>query len=167
MNSSNSNGSTEANPDEAAAADSPPAKRTKRHVPFLELLKVRGVDSRQGSASFELTVEQSHLRTLGILHGGVAAVLLDTAMGKAAGTLSPQGYHVLTVQLNINFIRPAWEGEVLRATGEVRHSGRQTVVAYGEIRTSDNALVATGTATFLHVPRPEGDKLTQQPDADP
>ena len=63
-------------------------------------------------------------------------------------------------------IRPTWSGETLTITGEVQHSGRQTAVTRGEIRTSSGALVAMGTGTFLFVTRPpEGQPLfVQQPD---
>ena len=114
-----------------------------------------------------MTVEERHLRTLGILHGGVTTTLLDTAMGMAVGTLTPPGHFVVTVQLNANFIRPAWDGETLVATGHVRHGGQQTAVASGEIHTADNILVATGSGTFMFVPKSESasEKLETRTDA--
>lgn len=123
-----------------------------RHVPFLEFLGVQPVAAHHGHAEFRLTVAQSHLRTLGILHGGVAATLLDTAMGYAAGTLCPEGQTLVTAQLNIHFTRTAQEREVLAATGDVVHSGSRTAVTRGEVRRGDGSLVATGTATFLYIP---------------
>ena len=142
---------------------------SRRHVPFLELLDIRPVSAQKGHATFEMLIEHRHLRTLGILHGGVTATLLDTAMGYAAGTLSPKGHFVVTVQLNVNFIRPGWEGETLRVSGEVKHSGQQTAVSYGEIRNDEGTLVATGTGTFLYVRQPgsPGDKLARHNDREP
>ena len=123
-------------------------------MPFLELLRILPVSAEPGRAVFEMTVDEPHLRTLGLMHGGVTATLLDTAMGYAAVTTAPERHYVLTVQLNANYIRPAWQGETLRASGEVIHSGRQTAVARGEIRTSDGTLVAAGSGTFMYVPQP-------------
>lgn len=141
----------------------------RRHVPFLELLDIRPVAAQKGHATFEMLIEHRHLRTLGILHGGVTATLLDTAMGYAAGTLSPSGYFVVTVQLNVNFIRPGWEGETLRVSGDVKHSGQQTAVSYGEIRNAEGTLVATGTGTFLYIKQPadSGDALSRHEDGAP
>lgn len=144
-------------------ADSLLDRLKKREVPFLELLKIEPVAADRGRSVFSMVVEQRHLRTLGILHGGVSAVLLDTALGYAAGTMAPEGHFVVTVQLNVNFIRPAWEGETLTVTGEVRHSGRQTAVSCGEIRTGDNQLVSTGTGTFLFLRHP-GEKMERRDD---
>lgn len=123
-------------------------------MPFLDLLDIRPVSAQPGRAEFEMTVDDHHLRTLGLLHGGVTATLLDTAMGYSAVTTAPEKHYVLTVQLNANYIRPAWHGETLRASGEIVHTGRQTAVARGEIRTSDGKLVAAGSATFMYVPHP-------------
>ena len=125
-------------------------------APFMEVLGARGVRHAEGCVSFEMVVEDRHLRTLGIAHGGVTAALLDSALGFAAGTTAPQGHHVVTVQLNINYIRPAWKGEKLIATAEVRHAGQKTAVSRGEIRTSENILVASATGTFMYLPTPAG-----------
>lgn len=128
----------------------------QRHVPLLEHLDIRAIDVERGRAVFEMTVDEKHLRTLGLMHGGVTATLLDTAMGYAAVTVAPEDRQVVTVQLNLNYVRPAWKSERLVATGEIRHSGRQTAVAYGELRTADGTLVASGSATMMFVALPDG-----------
>lgn len=101
-----------------------------------------------------LTLGPHHLRTLGIAHGGVIAGLMDVTLGKAAATTSPEGHYVVTAQLNIHFIRPAWAGETLVGRATIDHAGRRTTVVHGELRTEGDALVATATGTFLHLPRP-------------
>ncbi len=98
-----------------------------------------------------MRVDNQHMRDLGIMHGGVLATLLDSVMGMAASSMAPVGHFAVTVQLNLNFIRPAWEGETLLAEAEVMHSGRQTAVARGEVHTEAGSLVGTGSATFMYV----------------
>jgi len=115
---------------------------------FLESLGVRADD--QGRLVLELGPD--HLRTLGIAHGGVIATLLDSVMGWAASKASPADHYVVTAQLNVHFIRPGREGETLLASAELRHRGSKTAVAQGEVRTEAGHLVATGSATFVHVP---------------
>ncbi|MBW3541233.1 MAG: PaaI family thioesterase [Planctomycetes bacterium] len=125
----------------------------ERHVPLLELLEILPVEAEPGRAVFAMTVAEKHLRTLGLLHGGVTATLLDTAMGYAAVTVAPEGHHAVTVQINVNYVRPAAAGERLEASGRIVHSGRKTAVTTGEVRSGDGgALVATGTATFMFLP---------------
>lgn len=125
---------------------------------FLERLGVR-VDE-QGHLLLE--VRAGHLRTLGIAHGGVIATLLDSVMGMHAGQSSPADHYIVTAQLNVHFIRPAFEGETLIASSVVRHSGRKTAVAQGEIQTSTGELVATSSATFVFVQH--DDRTRNSPD---
>ncbi len=134
--------------------------------PFLEGLRAKPITSEKGRATWQLTVAEQHLRTHGILHGGVVATLLDTAMGRAVSTVCHEDQSAVTAQLNVNFLRPSWSGETLTITGEVQHSGRQTAVARGEIRTAAGVLVATGSGTFMFVPRPVADQplFVQRPD---
>ena len=121
---------------------------------FLEQLKIGPRNIEKGTATFEVTVDESHLRTLGIAHGGLVASLLDSVLGCASWTLAPSGHHVVTVQLNINYIRPAWLGEVLTAVADVRHAGQMTAVSRGEVRTQTGALVAAASGTFMFLPIP-------------
>lgn len=126
-----------------------------RRGPLLDLLDMRPEVAAPGTVLVHYEVGARHLRTLGIAHGGIVATLMDTALGLAASTVAPEGLNVVTAQINVNFIRPAWQGERLKAEGQVRHSGRKTAVATGEIRNAEGALVATGSATFVFVPTPD------------
>ena len=131
---------------------------SRREVPFLEHLDIRPISAGDGKASFEMTIGKSHLRTLGMVHGGVTASLLDTAVGFAAITVAPPGHHVVTVQLNVNFVKPLQAGDKLRATGEVLHSGKRTAVVQGEVRTENDELAALATATLMYLPMPESEE---------
>jgi uncharacterized protein (TIGR00369 family) len=125
---------------------------------FLERLKIRPIDVEKGIAVFEVTVDETHLRSMGIVHGGVVATLLDSTLGCACWTLAPANHHLVTVQLNINYIRPGWLGERLVCHSEVRHAGQMTAVSRGEVRTSDGSLVAAASGTFMYLPVPGGPK---------
>ena len=133
-------------PEPNSAIDADP-----RRGPFLHLLGMTAQPIEPGRVRILYRVGADHLRTRGIAHGGAIATLMDTALGLAASTKAPAGLDVVTAQLNVNFIRPAWEGESLVAEAEIRHSGRRTAVASGEIRTDRGTLVATGTATLMFV----------------
>ena len=117
--------------------------------PFVDHLGIELLRSSDGSSELQMTVDERHLRSLSIQHGGVTAALLDSALGLAASSIAPKDRLVVTAQLNVNFVRPAFPGERLVGTGEVLHAGQQTVVASGRLETSDGQLVATATATFL------------------
>ncbi|QDV33046.1 PaaI family thioesterase [Tautonia plasticadhaerens] len=109
-----------------------------------------------GPGRVSLRVGEQHLRSLGLMHGGVAAAMLDSFMGRAAFTGSPAGHHLVTVQLNVHFIRPARVGDTLIADGEIQHNGRRSAVVRSELRTDRGALIATGSGTFMHLPTGDG-----------
>ena len=120
-----------------------------RVIPLHETLGIAAELAGEGRSRMRLTVETRHLRTHGLLHGGVTAALLDTALGHAVMSLAPPDHHAVTAQININYIKPAYEGVELLATGFVIHAGTKTAVATGEVRTGEGTLIATATGTFL------------------
>ena len=133
-----------------ATADDPTGTPAPYQAPMANFLERLDVRSDEGGR-LVVKLGPNHLRSLGIAHGGFLATLLDSVMGRDAGRLAPTDHYVVTAQLNVNFIRPAWEGETLLASAEIRHRGRKTAVGQGEVRTEAGALVATGSATFLYV----------------
>jgi uncharacterized protein (TIGR00369 family) len=125
-----------------------------RHVPLLETLAIEALAAADGTSRLRVIVDERHLRTLGMLHGGVTATLLDTALGYAVMSLAADGFHAVTAQLNVNFTRPAANGDSLEAVGRVLHAGSKTAVASGEVRNADGDLIATATGTFLYLRLP-------------
>jgi uncharacterized protein (TIGR00369 family) len=125
-------------------------------LPAPPIARLLGFDIREispGSVSFELSPELEHYNPIGSVHGGVAATLLDTALGCAVQTLLPKGEGYTTLDLSVRYLRPitVQTGRVI-ATGEVIHRGRRTATAEGQIVTADTGKVlATATSTLLLV----------------
>lgn len=101
----------------------------------------------------EITVEPIPLllRGGGLFHGGVVTALADSAGGYAAATLLESKGSFLTVELKINFLRPA-KGDRLVTRGKVLKGGRTLTIVQTEsyIRGNDaEQLVATALLTFI------------------
>lgn len=124
----------------------------ERRSPFMELLGVHILAAEGGKARVEVAVEKRHLRSVEMMHGGMTATLLDTAMGMAAYSVCPPGHYSVTIQLDVKYIRPALPGQNLAATGQTVHAGKRTAVVTGEVRTAEGGLIATGTATMMYLP---------------
>lgn len=86
------------------------------------------------------------LNPMGILHGGVTAVFLDSAMGWSIADRT--GRQVVTVQLNVNYVKPG-RGELLVVRARPTHTGRFTAVAEGRVEDQDGDLISQGTGTFF------------------
>ena len=66
------------------------------------------------------------------MHGGVVAMILDSACGYAAFTTMPADSEVVSVEFKINFLKPAL-GRKLIARGRVLRPGRTLTVCQGEV----------------------------------
>jgi uncharacterized protein (TIGR00369 family) len=95
----------------------------------------------------EVVFQKGAANSLGIIHGGFLASILDIAMGYASVTLLKAGESQRTMEIKINFLEGVPPDRVL-ADGEVLRRGKRTVYCEGSIRTDEGALVARGSATF-------------------
>ncbi|MDD9911056.1 MAG: PaaI family thioesterase [Ahrensia sp.] len=97
-------------------------------------------------------IEAKHTNRSDMLHGGIHAILLDSACGFAASrALSDDGNQlIVTLSLTTNYLAAAKEGRVT-ATGRVTHAGRSIVYAAGEVRHENGDLLATGSGVFKRV----------------
>lgn len=75
-----------------------------------------------------MAVDRRHLHPMGYVHGGAWVAFADTVA--AWGTLRhlPQGRGFTTVELKINVLVSAGEGDELTAVGEPLHVGSRTHV---------------------------------------
>lgn len=87
-----------------------------------------------------------------IPHGGILAVLLDTAMGTLANSKCPPGFSAVTTNLTIHYLSVADEDSI-SAKARIIRSGRHTLVLEGNIFQQDGKHVATATGSFFIVPK--------------
>ncbi len=99
-----------------------------------------------------LAIAGHHRNRRDVLHGGIIAMLLDTALGYACSRRLAEDASagVVTVTLTTNFMKPAAHGTV-RATGRVSGGGYKTLFAEGEIIDEAGDVVATATGVFKRV----------------
>jgi uncharacterized protein (TIGR00369 family) len=120
--------------------------------PVARLLGFDDIESvAEGRVVFRMPPAEEHLNPLGTVHGGVLTALLDSAMGCAVHTTLPAGAMYTTLELKVNFLRPALAGGgVLRAEGSVVHRGATIALAEAQITDAETGkLVAHATSTCL------------------
>ncbi|MFN3274428.1 MAG: PaaI family thioesterase [Paracoccus sp. (in: a-proteobacteria)] len=110
---------------------------------------VLDVGQGDGCARALLDLDDRHLNRQGILHGGLSATLLDSAMGATGSlTVDPSGRHPFTtLSLTVNYLAPGRPGRI-EATGRITGGGRSTLFIEGVLRHQDGTLIATATGVF-------------------
>lgn len=110
-------------------------------------------------ARCHLTLNDDHLNRFGALHGGIAATLLDNALGATASlTVDPSGRAPFaTITMNTSFIATCTKGSQLTATGKAVGGGRSLVFVEGDLTDATGRLIAKANAVFKRVPQ---DKLS-------
>jgi len=118
--------------------------------PIARLLSMDLVEVEEGKAVFQLTPAEQHYNPIGVVHGGIAFTMLDSAMGCCVQTLLPAGKGYTTLEIKANLVRAiTLKTGPIRATGKIVHMGRQTATAEGRIEDAEGKLYAHGTTTCL------------------
>lgn len=102
-----------------------------------------------GTVRVFLDIDHRHTNRNGHLHGGLMAVLLDSASGYTASlandpdTLQP----TMTVSMNVSYLAPGTGGRVT-ATARVTGGGRALKFVDGALHDEAGVLLATSTGVF-------------------
>ena len=118
--------------------------------PITQALGFIGVSVEVGKAVFEGEPDESVYNPIGVVHGGLAATLLDSAMGCAVHSMLAAGVGYTTLEIKVNFIRPltASTGPV-RCEANVIHMGGRTATAEGRLIDASGKLYAHATTTCM------------------
>lgn len=103
-----------------------------------------------GTAVVRLTLADHHMNPNGVAHGAVLFAMVDTAMGAATMSVLDDGRFCATVDIRLNFIRPAASGTLAAHTTVIK---KGKAIVHLESRVTDDAdrLIATAAGTFAIV----------------
>ena len=102
-----------------------------------------------GTATMEIVVDtEKHANPMGTIHGGVLCDIADAAIGTAHATSLAEGESFTSIDLQINFFRPVWNGRI-RAIAKAVNVGRQISRYVCDILTDNDKLVAQVTSTVM------------------
>jgi uncharacterized protein (TIGR00369 family) len=118
--------------------------------PIAQLLGMRLAEVEPGHAVFEVTPREHHYNPIGVVHGGLALTLLDSAMACSVQTQLPQGTGYTTLEVKANLVRAITvQTGRLRAIGKVVHAGNRIATAEGRLEDAAGKLYAHGTTTCI------------------
>jgi uncharacterized protein (TIGR00369 family) len=94
-------------------------------APFESSLGIHIQEADQGRAVLKMPFTYIYANGAGMLHGGAMSTLADTAAVFALKSLLPRGTHFATTHMEIDFIRPVFQGWV-SAIARVSHASERT-----------------------------------------
>ena len=120
---------------------------------YLEFLGFRLTEWKEGFARLEMPVRPDHRNTVGFLHGGVIASLLDIA-GAVAGSYGVADETVsITINQNCAYMAPH-KGDTVVAEGELIRSTKSMFFTQSKLMDlANNRLCATAMGTYKPTPR--------------
>ena len=122
-------------------------------IPYAAIAKTLNftiVEVSPGLAIFQGEPLAEHLNPLGMIHGGWAAAMLDSALGCSVHTMMPPGRGYTTAELGVNYVKALTpKVQRVRAVGKVIHCGRQLATAEARLVGPDGTLYAHATTTCL------------------
>ncbi|HEY1090858.1 MAG TPA: PaaI family thioesterase [Burkholderiaceae bacterium] len=123
------------------------------HIPFSQRLGFELLSMADGVAQVAVDVDEAHLNSWSVAHGGVLMTLLDVAMAHAARSIHVDqenfGPGVVTVEMKTSFMRPG-EGRLV-AEGRLLHRSTTMAFTEGRITDADGKLCAHATGTFKYL----------------
>jgi acyl-CoA thioesterase len=119
-----------------------------RPHPFADLIGFEITARGEGRCTSELTAGQPHLNPNGLVHGAVLYALADTGMGGALSSVLDDDQICSTIEIKINYFRPARAGK-LRCETRVVYKGNRTGALESEIFDAGGRLLARATGTFM------------------
>ena len=104
----------------------------------------------EGVAVFTATPDEYHYNPIAVVHGGLAATLIDSATGCAVHSTLPAGMAYTTVNLGVDFLRPMTTATgPIRCEGRVVHRGSRIAIAEGKVMDAAGKVYAQGKSTCM------------------
>lgn len=130
-----------------------------RVSPMAQTMGIQLSSIDDGYAVYTVEPQEYHYNPIGVVHGGLAATLFDTALSSAIITKLPVGSVSITAELHVHYLRA-----LTNTTGKVRceahaiHVGRMVATAEGKlIGENDGKVYGHATTTCVIMPAPKGD----------
>jgi acyl-CoA thioesterase len=110
-----------------------------QHDLFSQWLGIEVLDVQEGKSRIKMKVRKEMINGFGIVHGGIAFSLADSAFAFACNNRNNLS---VALDTSINFTKPVKVGDELTAEAREMHNGRSTGIYHIEIRNQEREVVA-------------------------
>ena len=126
------------------------AANALRNLAFSKLLGMELVDLQPGLASISIDMRDDLRQPSGVLHGGVTASLIDTAMAFAVRTRLGVTEATATIDLTVHYLRPHLSGR-FTCTAKIVRAGKRIFTVSADVVNEEGKHIATAVSTYTRV----------------
>ena len=119
-------------------------------VPFLQHIGMELIELKEGEATVGLKMRDELRQPHGLMHGGAIASVIDTATAFANVTTFKEGEKAVTIDLNIHYLRPVFEGEII-CIARIVKAGKRISTISAEVFDAENKMIATALSTYTKI----------------
>lgn len=126
------------------------AENALHNLSFSKLIGMKLEDLQLDRAVISIEMRDDLRQPSGVLHGGVTATLIDTAMAFAVRTRLGLTEATATIDLTIHYLRPHLTGK-FTCTAKVVRAGKRIFTVSADVHGEEGKLIATGLSTYTRV----------------
>lgn len=117
---------------------------------FAKMIGMRLVEMKPEEATIQIEMRDELRQPHGLLHGGVTATLIDTAMAFAVITVLEKDEKASTVDLTVHYLRPHIEG-AFSCTAKIVRAGKRLLTVSADVFNEHGKLLATAISSYTKV----------------
>ena len=119
-------------------------------LPFSRLIGMTLVDLQPDMAAISIQMRDDLKQPSGVLHGGVTATLIDTAMAFAVQTRLGPTEATATIDLTVHYLRPHTAG-TFTCTARIVRAGKRIFTVSADVRNQNDIHIATAISTYTRL----------------
>lgn len=101
-----------------------------------------------GTMTVSFVIRDEMTNPAGIMHGGIAAAIMDEVIGMTTYTLGNEAFFA-AANLNVDFLRPGKKGETIKVVSEIIRAGKTMVHVECRIYNQENKLISKATSNMV------------------
>lgn len=122
-----------------------------KHDLFSQWLGIEIIEIKEGYSKIKMTVRKEMINGFGIVHGGIAFSLADSAFAFACNNRNNLS---VALDTSVNFTKPVHVGDILTAEAKEMHNGKSTGLYHVNIRNQNDHTVALFKGTCFRTAKP-------------
>ncbi len=116
--------------------------------PYMRWLDGHLIGAKEGEVIVEFTVRKEMCNPADILHGGVISGMMDEVVGIAVFSLG-RDHFFSTVNLSVDFLRPAELNDKISVKAKVRRNGNRIIIVTAEMKKEGKLLAMASTNLII------------------